>query len=501
MKNKEILLDMIGDVDESLIPGQEKTRYQRKRVLIGAGLAAAVMIGLVLLPFLVKTHSSQSSAVQGDLQPKVETQSPTEPLPIKITAKVLAAAQYPDTPDYPEDAGSINWNEEYEAWHDAYIEQKQKARANRAAFYPFFSSSMKAFMSDTGEKNIIYSPLSLFMALSMTAQTTDGSTRKQLLDALGREDTEALQAYAKTLWEVNYKDDGLTKCVLANSLWTNDKAAYSQKTVDTLAQQYYASVYSGDPSDREYEQSLQAWLNEQTDGQLQDYTAEIKMNPRMMLTLASTVNFSGKWKAEFSEEKTKTDTFHSPSGDFDCDFMNAERCTDYYWGEKFSSVSLDMGYSSSMKLILPDEGISPEELFSDEEAVAFMAAPSGYDYQNRKFTDVSLSVPKFDVSFSIDLEDGLRKMGVTEIFDSTKGDFSPLTENAQEVYVSQAVQNSRVTVDEKGCKATTMTVIMVDAGAVRPVDHVDFVLDRPFVFEIMSDSGYPLFVGIVNNPA
>ncbi len=32
------------------------------------------------------------------------------------------------------------------------------------------------------------------------------------------------------------------------------------------------------------------------------------------------------------------------------------------------------------------------------------------------------------------------------------------------------------------------------------IDHVEFTLDRPFIFEIMSETGLPLFVGIVNNP-
>lgn len=34
-----------------------------------------------------------------------------------------------------------------------------------------------------------------------------------------------------------------------------------------------------------------------------------------------------------------------------------------------------------------------------------------------------------------------------------------------------------------------------------PNDYVNFVLDRPFVFEIMSETGIPIFVGIVNNPS
>lgn len=55
-------------------------------------------------------------------------------------------------------------------------------------------------------------------------------------------------------------------------------------------------------------------------------------------------------------------------------------------------------------------------------------------------------------------------------------------------------------IDEEGCKASSLTAMMV-GGAGMPNDYVNFVLDRPFVFEIMSETGIPIFVGIVNNPS
>lgn len=53
-------------------------------------------------------------------------------------------------------------------------------------------------------------------------------------------------------------------------------------------------------------------------------------------------------------------------------------------------------------------------------------------------------------------------------------------------------------IDEEGCKASSLTAMIV-GGAGMPENYVDFVLDRPFVFEIMSETGIPIFVGIVNN--
>ena len=105
-------------------------------------------------------------------------------------------------------------------------------------------------------------------------------------------------------------------------------------------------------------------------------------------------------------------------------------------------------------------------------------------------------MPKFDVSSSLDLRKNLRQLGVTDVFDDAKADFSP-TFNSP-AYVSMIQHSARVTVDEEGCTAAAFTVIGADTSAA-PEDTVDFVLDRPFIFVITADDSTPLFVGIVNN--
>ena len=54
--------------------------------------------------------------------------------------------------------------------------------------------------------------------------------------------------------------------------------------------------------------------------------------------------------------------------------------------------------------------------------------------------------------------------------------------------------------DEDGVVAASYMVLEFGAGAMAPPDEIiDFVLDRPFVFAITTQS-VPMFVGTVNNP-
>lgn len=487
MNNKDILLDVIGDTDESLIPelSQKKKRTSvAKWVALGGTCAAAVIAAVIFLPKL------GADVVPSSKPDSSEIVSPPQH---DDKAYPLATPAYPDMPEYPLEGDS----EGYDAWSDAIEALRERPVGYDYGFDSFFEESTRVFLANANNENIVYSPLSLYMALGMSAEICDGNSRQQILDALSQDNIEALRENARAVWRANYMDDKMAKCVLATSLWTNNNCTYNQSTVDTLAENYYSSVYSGDPGDESYTKLMQDWLNEQTDGMLSDYVSDIKMDPQMILSIASTVNYSGKWSDKFSDKYTAEGVFYSPLGDVKCEFLNAKRNTAYYWGDKFSAIALSLENNGQMRIILPDEGISPQELLSDEQALEYMT--EYYGYENYKFVSVNMSVPKFDVSSKIDLKDGLSQLGITDIFDSQKADFSPLSESLRNAALSAAEHDARVMIDEEGCKASALTALMSD-GSAMPEDEVDFVVDRPFVFEIVSETGLPLFVGIVNNP-
>ena len=57
---------------------------------------------------------------------------------------------------------------------------------------------------------------------------------------------EALRAQANDLWNDHYSNDGATTSILAGSLWLEDGVPFNQDTLNTLAENYYASSFRGD---------------------------------------------------------------------------------------------------------------------------------------------------------------------------------------------------------------------------------------------------------------
>ena len=470
---------------------------------VAAMLAVVIIAGLALWPG--RSNVSDPVSLDG---PRGVGLVPT-PGP-NGRAFTLAAAVYPEMVPYPnaEDytsaTGELDYNKYIQASH-VWRESRDALRSGTnytGLLDNFLTNSTAQFLAGAGEENRVYSPLNVWLALSMLAETAGGNSREQLLDLLGADSIEDLRALVSTLWKDHYRDDGVVTSILANSLWLNENLGehYVQDTLDTLAADYYASSFSGNMGSEEYNQALRDWLNGQTHDLLKDVVDGIGMDPDTVLALTSTVYFKAGWASSFQKENTREDIFHAPSGDLTVDFMHSSRSQTYYWADRFSAVSLDFeGGEYEMWLILPDEGTSPDDLLNTGEAMEFLLTDK-YSYPDSKYLTVNLSMPKFDVSSSTDLIEGLKKLGVTDVFDYTASDFTPLTD-LPEIYVSQATHAARVIADEEKVEAAAITVIMTaPSSAPPPADEIDFVLDRPFIFAITGASGLPLFTGVVNLP-
>lgn len=494
MKSDKIS-DAMGRIDDALITSAEKSRtQQRKKKSKWIGLIAAVACLCIVIGVVFgkgnpgagpgnSTHTAYAAAISKAVYPEM--------------------APYPDKKNFVSNNGAYgdDYHEAYDAWKESRRAQMDQPEGYADNLDDFWKATIPQFLSGADGENRVYSPLNVYMALSMLAEITEGESRRQILDLLGSDTIETLRAQVSSVWNANYCKDGAVTSVLANSLWLNENITFHQPTMDILAENYYASSYQGEMGSDELNQKLQNWINEQTGGLLKEQASHLELDPRTVLALASTIYFQARWNYDFFKSYTAEDTFHAPDGDLTCDFMYQKGYMEYYWGEQFSAVTKNFdsnsGYSK-MWFILPNENISAEELISDEEIADLLLSDDMWD--NRKVMEVDLFVPKFDVVSNIDLINGLRELGIHDVFDENVSDFSPVTTDTEGISISRAEHAARVMVDEEGCTAAAYTVMLgFEAGGI-PEEKIDFVLDRPFLFVITGISGLPLFVGIVNQP-
>ena len=475
MNNKD-LYEAIGGLDEkSLDTKSRQIRTFRWSAAVAAVLVIAIGVGIFF------GHRSPA-----------------------LTVNALSMAQYPTMAPYPEEPRSDSaysqnqWEKQHDAWR-ASISAQYREPGYADSLAPFFAQSMEAFLSDAQGENKLCSPLNIYMALSMLAEITGGESRQEIFDVLGTESIEALRQQASDVWNAQYRNDNATFMILANSLWMNDSLSFRKDTLDTLAQSYYASSYAGTPGSQDMDAALRSWLSEQTGGLLEEQISNISLSPQTVIALASALRYQAKWAVQFSEHNTRPQVFHSPKGDVEVDFLHQDSDKTYYWGTQFGAVGLPMeNDGGTMWLLLPDQGVTPEQLLKDPEVQDFLVQGSRWEQQTRLI--VHFGMPKFDVASQFDLGEGLKTMGIQQVFSLETADFSPLLDDSVSAYLSQCSHAVRVAVDEEGVTAASF-VEMLTAGAMPPpTEEVDFQLDRPFLFVIQSPDGLPLFSGIVNQP-
>ena len=87
---------------------------------------------------------------------------------------------------------------------------------------------------------------------------------------------------------------------------------------------------------------------------------------------------------------------------------------------------------------------------------------------------------------------------MVQIFNSKVSDLSKI---GKDFFVSKIAQKAKIKVDEKGTEAAAVTTIAVgNASIEKPIEWIEFIVDRPFVFAIRDRvSGMILFIGEVND--
>ena len=419
--------------------------------------------------------------------------------PTRISAHVVAEASRSRTAERPYVNDYKDW-EDWDAAYDVWDKEQQLRRetATRAleGLRSFFQEGNNRFLvTETGE-NKLWSPVNAYIGLAMTTELTSGETRQQVLELLGVESTEELRKQVSAVWESTYADDSNEVCVLANSLWLENGLQYNEEATDALGYHYYASVYQGDLGSDKINKDIAAWINNHTGNFLEDSTKNISLSPETVMALYSTLYFQAKWSDEFAESKNTEGVFYAPDGEIPTVYMNKKlKQMDYYWGENFSAVNLWLKNGSCMWFILPDEGKTVTDVLNDG---TYMEMVLSNQWEDSKYMKVNLSVPKFDAVSTTDLSEGLKEMGVTNVFTEGAADFAELTADTP-IYLAGANQSVRVQIDEEGVKAAVYFEMKGAGSAAPPEEIIDFVLDRPFLFVIAKDN-VPLFAGCVNSP-
>ena len=348
----------------------------------------------------------------------------------------------------------------------------------------------------TPGENTLLSPLSITLALSMTANGAAGDTLAELEALLGAE-VDALNENAGSLLADYLALAGSTESAIANSLWMDDSLAAGEVFLDRCTAFYRAEVYQADLPTEETRDAVNDWIGQVTRG----------MIPRMLqdppredaaLLLVNALYMKNTWEEEFDANDTHPRTFTAADGtETELDFLhNGVRRERYFAAEDAAGVVLpyDDGRLGFLA-VLPDGELDPWLEGLDGETFSQLLAAA-------EETEVALRLPKFEAEWGGSLTDALRALGRDTAFDPAKADFSPMgTSDGMPLFLASVDHRAKIEVTEEGTEAAAATVVIMAEESAPMESPAELTFDRPFCYAIVDlERGVPLFLGTFERP-
>lgn len=332
-------------------------------------------------------------------------------------------------------------------------------------------------------ENVLVSPLSVMLALSMTANGAGGETLAQMEAVLGLPIGE-LNAYLKTY--VNQLPSGWrNKLHIANSIWFREGVDVNRDFLQTNANYYGADAYAT-PMDAQTLKDINTWVDENTDGMIDKIMSELP--PNALTCLVNAIYFDAGWAGKKPKD-TKINFYLGdgtyqklPALDTTAQYTlsmdNAIGFMKDYVGGKYRFVAL-LPLGCTLDAFL-------DEITWEELSLVLESAQE---------STVSVKFPEFSYDYSKDLTDVLKQMGITDAFDGGLANFSDMSDVS--TYISDVFHKTHIGVDTEGTKAAAATsVTNSNKGG---VDYDGIELNRPFLYMIVdSEHNLPLFIGTLD---
>lgn len=339
------------------------------------------------------------------------------------------------------------------------------------------------------DKSTLVSPLSIAMALGMTANGAAGETLSEMEQVLGLP-VEALNKYLYALSAQlpAEKEQGIH---LANGIWLRDNVGFTPKKDFLQANaDYYDAAVRTAPFDQSTIKDINRFVSDNTKGMIPEILDTIPDGA--VLYLVNALSFESKWAHPYKGYQVGKGNFTTESGE--------KQKTTFFYSTEYQYMENDMltgflrpyeGGEYAFAALLPKEGKTVEECLSA------LTGESLYTLlKEAREESVETSIPQFEKEYSQELSGALTAMGMGRAFDAGLSDLSAMgtMEDGSQLCISRVLHKTHIALTAEGTKAGAATMVEVEAGAALPQNEV--YLNRPFIYLIVyTKTMTPLFMG------
>ncbi|CAG2190119.1 AT3 [Mytilus edulis] len=357
-----------------------------------------------------------------------------------------------------------------------------------------FSTSL--YQGLNKQESLCMSPYSITAAFLLLMVGASGRSKQQISSALFQNSIfseEEKLRYHKSLNSYIIHQAGVNVSLAsANRLFVNNQFTVLQNVREKAKQYFGADISLKDfTTPKASALIMNRWVSKQTNGKIKDLIKEEWIDSNMVMFIINAIYFKATWEKQFSPKNTRKGKFYLPfKKTIEVDMMNIRTAVPYFKGRDFSAIALPFrGGNFDMVFILPDEKVGLQNIETKITPKFLKTISSGF---KRRFS--SITIPKFKLQSEFDLKVELPKLGVTEIFDELKANFTNLiVERTPNLFVKVAVHKAVFNLNEAGVEGAAGTVFGIGS---KSGGGLEFTANRPFLFYVRDvKSGLILFIG------
>lgn len=338
------------------------------------------------------------------------------------------------------------------------------------------------------DKNVLISPISIATALTIAMNGASGNTLDEMKKSLGLErvsmdQINAAHASLRTLL-------GDQQLRIANSIWSRKGVLFEEPFMKDNTAFFNAKVADLDFAAPDSSGIINDWVKTATDGKIAEIVPKT-IPADVVMYIINAVSFDAKWKDPFDKDGTFPAKFNlANSKQADAPMMHRTvRTSNGISKEGDQWVKLPYaGDRFEMIAVLPKVGRTSLQACSKLAQIAVGTGSS---------EEVSLSFPKFKLSYESALVPILKKLGIKEGF-TEQANFSRLRAK-KDVMITDVKHKTFIDVTEEGTKAAAATSVEVGVTSMPMTKEIKF--DRPFAYAIRElKSGQLIFLGVLADP-
>lgn len=329
------------------------------------------------------------------------------------------------------------------------------------------------------EENIIYSPYSLLIALSMLYEGADGNTKEELNKIISDEQ----------IYNINNIDSVLSvlnKMYIKNNINSIINANYKR----SIKEKYNSDIELNELNDVSI---INKYIEDNTFGQIKDMLDEIRGN----LLLINTLAVDMEWPYKIYGNNVNAGLFNNVEASYVYGFKKHN--ASYYKDEDVTVLGLDLKqYDNNIYetvIIQPDNFSLSEYInnINDDKLNNILNNLKSLRDDPRK---VEIAVPKFSFEYNFNTLDTFSRLGL----DLINPNLSRISDLNDGINIFHKVN---IDFSEAGLKAAAATVIELMVGSARITESeiLHITIDKPFLFLLREKtSNTILFMGTVYNP-